>query len=113
MANKKRLIDADEKQIIIQALKMHHDSQFTPGVYEHSVFGKAALLLESTEDAVEVVRCNNCKFADQYERMDGLTGYHCMCDKNSFTYGQNWDRRFNPVKKSNDFCSYGERRTDG
>lgn len=55
----KRMIDADEKQIIIQALKMHHDSQFTPGVYEHSVFGKAALLLESTVDAVEVVRCSS------------------------------------------------------
>ena len=60
MANIKRLIDAGEKKIIIQALKMHHDSQFTPGVYEHSVFGKAALLPESTVDAVEVVRCRDC-----------------------------------------------------
>lgn len=62
----KRLIDADERQIIIQALKMHHDSQFTPGVYEHSVFGKAALLLESTVDAVEVVRKPVCGYEEQY-----------------------------------------------
>ena len=41
-----------ERKLIIQALKMYHDAFFTPGVYEHSIFGKAALLLE--EDAVEV-----------------------------------------------------------
>ena len=94
----KRLIDADEKQIIIQALKMHHDSQFTPGVYEHSVFGKAALLLESTVDAVEVVRCHECKKWDQET---------WFCEEHS-TFGHNgleWDM-FNP----NDFCSYGEKR---
>lgn len=105
-----RLIDADEKQIIIQALKMHHDSQFTPGVYEHSVFGKAALLLESTVDAEEVVRCKECRFAKPYERTDGKTGYYCQFCGHSFKYGTNWERLYNPIKESDDFCSYGERK---
>ena len=44
---------ANEKRLIVDALKKYHDAQFTPGVYEHSIFGKAAMLLEV--DAVEVV----------------------------------------------------------
>lgn len=86
-----------ERKLIIQALKMHHDAFFTPGVYEHSIFGKAALLLE--EDAVEVVRCCECwKEGTEECRMvhkDGLTG--CLVAET----------------KGADFCSYGERRTDG
>lgn len=44
---------ATKKRLIADALKKYHDSKFTPGVYEHSIFGKAAMLLEV--DAVEVV----------------------------------------------------------
>lgn len=94
-----RLIDADEKQIIIQALKMHHDSQFTPGVYAHSVFGKAALLLESTEDAVEVVRCKDCK---QWN-VHGTYGKKILGECGLLGKIMNYE----------DFCSRGERRTDG
>ena len=82
----KRLIDAD-RRTIATALKMIHDADFTPGVYEHSVYGKAALLLE--KDAVPVVRCRECK-------------YHNLppCPMRlSF----NWT-------EDNDFCSYGERK---
>ena len=39
----------NEKQKIIRTLKQYHDSKFTPRVYEHSIFGKAALLLEGTD----------------------------------------------------------------
>lgn len=99
----KRLIDADEKQLIIQALKMHHDSQFTPAVYEHSVFGKAALLLESTVDAVEVVRCRDCRFCRN----------HPTSDKVKLCTNKNWNTEYHPFVNDNDFCSYGERRTDG
>lgn len=35
-----------EKQKIIRTLKQYHDARFTPGVYEHSIFGKAARFLE-------------------------------------------------------------------
>lgn len=45
-----------EKRLIAGALKRYHDAQFTPGVYEHSIFGKAALLLEA--DTAKVVHAN-------------------------------------------------------
>ena len=84
--NEKRLIDAD-RRTIATALKMIHDADFTPGVYEHSVYGKAALLLE--KDAVEVVRCRDCKYHNKPPCPMRL----------SF----NWT-------EDNDFCSYGERK---
>ena len=83
-SNEKRLIDAD-RRTIATALKMIHDADFTPGVYEHSVYGKAALLLE--KDAVEVVRCRECKYHNKPPCPMRL----------SF----NWT-------EDNDFCSYGE-----
>jgi hypothetical protein len=84
--NEKRLIDAD-RRTIATALKMIHDADFTPGVYEHSVYGKAALLLE--KDAVSVVRCRECKYHNKPPCPMRL----------SF----NWT-------EDNDFCSYGERK---
>ena len=85
-SNEKRLIDSD-RRTIATALKMIHDADFTPGVYEHSVYGKAALLLE--KDAVEVVRCRECKYHNKPPCPMRL----------SF----NWT-------EDNDFCSYGERK---
>lgn len=44
---------ADERKRLAERLKQYHDGKFTPGVYDHSIFGLAAKLLEV--DAVEVV----------------------------------------------------------
>ena len=64
MSNEKRLIDA-ARRTIATALKRIHDWQFTPGVYEHSIYGKAALLLEM--DAVEVVHGRlGVSYMDEY-----------------------------------------------
>ena len=90
-SNENRLIDAD-RRTIATALKMIHDADFTPGVYEHSVYGKAALLLE--KDAVEVVRCRECKHCDP-------ENYHCDHPMGTAA----------PLRrKPDDFCSYGERK---
>ena len=90
-SNENRLIDAD-RRAIATALKMIHDADFTPGVYEHSVYGKAALLLE--KDAVEVVRCRECKHCDP-------ENYHCDHPMGTAA----------PLKRKPDgFCSYGERK---
>lgn len=62
-------------------------------------------------DLVFVVRCKNCEYAERYERADGVTGYCCGHPQNIFTYGERWNRVFK-VKEANDFCSYGERKTD-
>ena len=52
-----------------------------------------------TIDAVPVVRCRDCKFGDwDSEPNDAMV---CMRTKDGF-----W-------RSGNDFCSYGERRTDG
>lgn len=60
MANEKRLISESERADLIRCLKKIHNCDFTPGVYEHSVIGRAALFLEETADAVEVP----CKIGD-------------------------------------------------
>lgn len=53
---------------------------------------------EATIDAVEVVRCKDCKYGE--ERIED---YRCgMLD-------EDWDIRFSPMH----FCSYGRRREDG
>ena len=52
-----------------------------------------------TIDAVEVVRCKDCKYAEVYD------GYYTqVCCENSVIggYGELWS--------PDDFCSYGERR---
>ena len=61
MATEKRLIPESERTNLIRCLKTLHDIDFTPGVYEHSVIGRAALFLEESVNAVEVVRCKDCK----------------------------------------------------
>lgn len=65
-----------------------------------------------TVDAVEVVRCKDCHWAKPYERIDGANGYYCQNPKQTFQYGTNWERLFEPVKEVNDFCSYGKMRKD-
>lgn len=64
---------------------------FTPGVYEHSIFGKAALMLENS---VEVVMCKNCtnwvRNVGVSDSPNGICFYHDIC-----TNGE-------------DYCSYGE-----
>ena len=61
-------------------------------------------------DVAPVVRCKDCEHAERYERADGTAGYYCGHPKNTFTYGERWDRVFKPAKEADDFCSYGERK---
>lgn len=65
-----------------------------------------------TVDAVPVVRCRECEHAERYERTDGTAGYSCGHPQNTFVFGDRWDRVFEPIKEPDDFCSYGERRTN-
>lgn len=63
-----------------------------------------------TVDAVPVARCKECEHAERYERTDGTAGYYCGHPRNTFAYGERWDRVFKPVKEADDFCSYGARK---
>lgn len=91
MANEKRLIELDE---LIDNIDWDNDLQ------------KWALRGEPedipTVDAVEVVRCKDCK----YWVRDG-SGY---CDDESSC--RNPDGLDN-IARPDDFCSYGERKEDG
>lgn len=63
-----------------------------------------------TADVVPVVRCKDCEYAERYERTDRTAGYYCGHPKNTFAYGERWDRVFKPIKEADDFCSYGARK---
>ena len=61
-------------------------------------FKEAAKDAERFHNLVEVVRCKDCKHRCEYKTL-GVAG--CQSPKGIFGYC-----------KENDFCSYGERRTD-
>lgn len=66
-----------------------------------------------TVDAVPVVPCKGCEHAERYARIDGTAGYYCGHPQNTFVFGDRWDRVFKPVKKPDDFCSFGEPKEGG
>jgi len=87
MANKERLLSAS-KLVIALAKKyrsgmIHYDDLM------------ATIADIPTVDAVEVVRCKNC----EYHISD--VGIGCLCSY------------FGKYMRFEDFCSYGERRSDG
>jgi hypothetical protein len=104
-----RLIDADELRAwLVKAgwfLKLQDDKRTA----SHAI-GKIIDHVDKipTVDAVPVVRCRECEHAERYERIDGTAGYYCGHPQNTFVYGDRWDRVFKPVKKPDDFCSFGE-----
>lgn len=110
-----RLIDADKR---IAEIKKQYctDCENYGGVKCRACWVDDAMCLiddATTVDAVEMVRCKECRWAKPYERMDGKTGYYCQFCGHSFKYGNDWERLYNPIKESDDFCSYGERKEGG
>ena len=93
-----RLIDANaldkrfDKRIKWLRLDMH--DQYSLGLYHGAVTDKDLINEMPTVDAVEVVRCKDCKHCDP-------ENYHC-------------DHYMGTVvplsRKPDDFCSYGERK---
>lgn len=64
---------------------------------------RAWLEIAPTVDAVEVIRCENCKHYKKSEVSDRMMCWRKDVDGQSVCYD------FSPY----DFCSYGERRSDG
>lgn len=95
MVNKKRLIDANEAYAIARDSGCHND-------FSMSLADLTSLreVLEDcpTVDAVEVVRCKDCK---HYER-GRCEGNHDICTEEEYWF----------YVKPDDFCSCGERRAD-
>jgi hypothetical protein len=98
MTNEKRLIDANDLSISIFATKccLGDGSDWLIGYRDALQAVLEQIGEQRTVDAVEVVRCAECrKYSDR----------HCC---RSFGGGS-----YVPFPmKPNDFCSYGERRTD-
>ena len=99
----KRLIDANE------LLAKHTCDVY--GAYDQSHMVQAVFVPyikgAPTVDAVEVVRCAECKYSFQTE--DGMVRCSFHSERNDFD-----DRgsSYNVWMEPTDFCSYGERRID-
>lgn len=85
MATEKRLIDANEAKAALTGWETEPTDEEIEYVIDEI----------PTVDAVEVVRCKDCKH--RYTMSSGMS----FCKKN-----------FLMDAKDNDFCSYGEGRTD-
>ena len=83
-----RLIDADRAMEIVRNQGIAH-----PNAYHLTNYATLILREAPTVDAVEVVRCRECK----YHEDTNVTGFkHCCLIGKTVRY--------------NDFCSYGERK---
>ena len=86
-----RLIDADRAMEIVRNQGIAH-----PNAYHLTNYATLILREAPTVDAVEVVRCRECKFGDwDSEPNDAMV---CMRTKDGF-----W-------MSGNDFCSFGKRK---
>lgn len=103
MANEKRLIDANEVErkigICISSWSRDCNSN-APFIINGLKSALERVVYAPTVDAVEVVRCKDCKSWEQYNACDGTKLHRCM----------NHDAIFYKRTKADDFCSYGERR---
>ena len=89
MANEKRLIDADRAMEIVRNQGIAH-----PNAYHLTNYATLILREAPTVDAVEVVRCKDCKHCDP-------ENHHCDHPMSTAA----------PLsRKPDDFCSYGERK---
>lgn len=108
-----RLIDAD----VLMEYVRNRDYQLVSrmGCVDKGMFTDGicqSINTQSTVDAVPVVRCKDCRFAEKYVRMDGKIGCYCNLRTRTFTLGVNQEHRFTTVEEVDDFCSHGERRND-
>lgn len=96
MANEQRLIDANKAIADMNQIEINHPYDDKEGILETCV---NLLYNCPTVDAVEVVRCKDCK----YQCTDSCPTWY----EDRMTYRDSWS-----LDSDDDFCSYGERRTD-
>ena len=96
MANEKRLIDANA---LGNGIGVYVATNAYLNDTALDAFGKVAKWLDEapTVDAVEVVRCKDCKHYDK---------------RYALTPGGIWCAYWGVDPLADDFCSYGERRTE-
>lgn len=99
-----RLIDAD------RALEIVRDQGIThPNAYHLTNYATLILREAPTVDAVEVLRCRDCKYwgdeDGKLQRSDGLL--YARCKVHNYLID---GRHTGWCPTENDFCSYGERK---
>lgn len=106
--------DAIVQAIVKIGIKVNREELLKALKYDRGQYkaGYDAGFADGFIKTLHTVRCRDCKHAERYERTDGTAGYYCGHPQNTFAFGDRWDRVFKPVKKPDDFCSYGERRTN-
>ena len=100
MANEKRLIDANALKANFVVL-----GEFAKDLW-HAGTIRMAIDNAPTVDAVEVVRCKDCKHFDRLFKGEGVVNKIGTCHLRD-------DEGIETAQSCDDFCSYGERRTDG
>ena len=99
-----RLIDADRALEIVRDQGIAH-----PNAYHLTNYATLMLREAPTVDAVEVVRCRDCKYwgdeSGKLQRSDGVLFARCKVH-NYLIDG----RHTGWCPTENDFCSYGERK---
>lgn len=101
MENEKRLIERFTERLK-EAYPQNDRNNPSPAIYYDDfcdIVDEVAAEMEAM-DAVEVVWCKDCKF----QGTDSCETWH----EENGTYRDNWI-----LDNEDDFCSYGERRTDG
>lgn len=97
-----RLISADKAKEVLKHLlyetAMNNDIDIAE-IYEDIIENRLDTWIEliPTVDAVEVVRCKDCKYCD-------IGSYRGNCNL--------WDDGYGALVSMDDFCSQGERRKD-
>lgn len=105
----KRLIDADKLYEELEEIRMDYidedsmSSKFAADVIE--TVQDEYLRKSPTVDAVEVVRCKDCKWYMPGELFTDIMFCHRLKKENGKPAKYNFCE--------DDFCSYGEKRTDG
>ena len=92
-----RLIDANRAMEIVRDQRIAH-----PNAYHLTNYATLILQEAPTVDAVEVVRCKDCKYYKEFrtKRNKQIMRLCCRMGKNDMEYSV----------KPDDFCSYGERK---
>ena len=98
-----RLIDADALDLRLEALMKRYMSLGRQGVAEDYNFVRTVISVEETIDAVEVVRCKDCKY---YRNGKHFTGIN-FCQRLPY-----YAEKGGLNTADDDFCSYGERKEE-
>lgn len=96
-----RLIDADALDLRLEALMKRYMSLGRQGVAEDYNFVRTVISVAETIDAVEVVRCKDCRYYKQETKGDC---FRCNVFTGSYELGF-------PTEED-DFCSYGEKKEE-